>query len=218
METKYIYTLKCPKTNKVRYVGMTKQPKRREYQHGSLVYYRDKTTHVANWCKGLFEEDLKPLFEIIDEVSESNWIAAEKFYIDLYKNVFGCDLVNHTLGGDGVTGYIFTEADRKKISDGCKGMVRPKGKDHPLYGRKIPQEVIEKRKAAGIGSWNVGRILTEEHKQKVADGLARERVYASCLHCKKELQAAKIPQHLGWAEKRGEDISPCYASQISVII
>ena len=96
----YIYILKCPLTQEVRYVGKTNNPKERYYNH--LNKAKDINTHKRNWINKLRESNLKPVFEIIDTVSRDDWHYWEKFYIAKYIRD-SCNLTNCTNGGDGLT-------------------------------------------------------------------------------------------------------------------
>ena len=100
MKETYIYILKDPRTNKVRYVGKANNPEYRFKNH--INKCRDKNTHKRNWINELRKEKLKPILEIIDKVSIEKRKEYEKFYIKKYLND-GCDLVNYTEGGDGCT-------------------------------------------------------------------------------------------------------------------
>lgn len=100
MGTTYIYVLRCPLSNKVRYVGKTNNPKERYKNHLNRLH--NKGTHKANWIVHLRNKGLRPIFEIIEEVDIKNWKSKEKYYISHYIDE-GCDLVNHTEGGDGLS-------------------------------------------------------------------------------------------------------------------
>lgn len=99
METTKIYTLSCPKSYDVRYVGKTNNPEQRLKAHNNKA--RDKNTHKRNWIIKLKNEGLKPIFTIIDEVPLDNWQYWEKFYISKFKQL-NCDLVNYSDGGEGL--------------------------------------------------------------------------------------------------------------------
>lgn len=94
----YIYTLSHPITNEVRYVGKTVNPKQRKHNHSNIA--RDKGTYKRNWINSLKIQNLKPNFEIIDEI-DSDWKFWEKYWISQFK-VWGFSLCNYTLGGDGL--------------------------------------------------------------------------------------------------------------------
>lgn len=95
----YIYTLSHPVTGEVRYIGKTVNPKQRKHNHSNVA--RDKGTHKRNWINSLKVQGLKPVFEIIDEVPKSSWKFWERWWINQFK-VWGFNLCNHTLGGDGL--------------------------------------------------------------------------------------------------------------------
>lgn len=96
----YIYTLTCPTTNKIRYVGKTINPKRRLQSH--LWNNPKNKTYVYKWIQKLKKSGLKPNMNIIDEVKD-NWKEREIYWIDFYKNQ-GCKLCNITSGGEGSYG------------------------------------------------------------------------------------------------------------------
>lgn len=97
MET-YIYTLKDPISNLIRYVGKSNNPKERLKNHVNLCK-RDQT-HKRNWIIKLKKQGLKPILEIIDKVPIDSWQFWEKYWISQMKS-WGFDLVNYTNGGDG---------------------------------------------------------------------------------------------------------------------
>ena len=99
MNTK-IYTLSCPINGDVRYIGKTNNPEQRLKNH--LNKARDYNTHKRNWINKLRNQGFKPIFTIIDEVPIDNWQYWEKFYILKFKQL-GCDLVNWSDGGEGLS-------------------------------------------------------------------------------------------------------------------
>lgn len=99
-ETTFIYALKDPRTDEIRYIGKANNPDERYHNH--LVQCRDKNTHKRNWINKLKEEGLKPILEVLEEVPINQWKDCEKRYIKKYIDE-GCDLMNYTEGGDGCT-------------------------------------------------------------------------------------------------------------------
>jgi len=81
-----IYFLKCPITNNVVYVGMTKDVIKRYMQHT-----RRKTNNKIkdNWNKELKLKGLKPLLEII-ETGLTKYDAEDReiYYISKFENLF----------------------------------------------------------------------------------------------------------------------------------
>lgn len=94
-----IYALIDPRDNQIKYIGKTNNLERRIKEHFS---YR-KNTLCSNWIQSLKNVNMKPIFQIIDEVE--NWQFWEQHYISLY---WGFDLKNHTKGGEGASFNIFS--------------------------------------------------------------------------------------------------------------
>lgn len=100
MNIVFIYTLSHPITKEVRYVGKTRNPKERYKNH--LNKDHNKRSHKTNWIESLKAQKLKPVFEIIDEVPENEWKFWEQWWIQQMV-IWGFNLTNHTIGGDGLT-------------------------------------------------------------------------------------------------------------------
>lgn len=102
----YIYVLKCPISNQVRYVGKCRNLKARMRQHmyeaNHERYYR---SHRSCWIRSLLKKGLLPILEVdVALASMSGWKTAEQERIAYYRGL-GCDLTNATNGGDG-GGYV----------------------------------------------------------------------------------------------------------------
>lgn len=100
MSTVFIYALTDPVTNIPRYIGKTGNPEERYKNHVNVA--RDLPTHKRNWINKLKRQNLKPVMEILDEVSTDEWVFWEQYWISQFK-VWGFNIVNHTEGGDGLT-------------------------------------------------------------------------------------------------------------------
>lgn len=98
--TTYIYILKCPKTNEIKYVGKSNNPTARYRNH--LREECSASIHKINWVKKLAKENLIPILEIIEEVQISEWKEKERFYIDKFLKE-GNKLTNICSGGEGLT-------------------------------------------------------------------------------------------------------------------
>jgi hypothetical protein len=95
---KYIYTLSCPKTGDVRYVGATQlDPRRRLNVH---IYDAKKKNECAcqNWINSLLVDGLSPKMDVIEVTNASNWAEREIFWIAYYKEIGG-NLTNYVEGG-----------------------------------------------------------------------------------------------------------------------
>lgn len=88
--TTFIYALVDPRTREIRYIGKSNDPKTR-WQHHVWDSKREKC-HRSHWIRSLLSQELEPILEIIDEVLDSEWQAAECAYVAFYRDELGCDL------------------------------------------------------------------------------------------------------------------------------
>lgn len=106
-------------------------------------------------------------------LTEEDSFNLERERIAFWRDIV--DLANITDGGTGVSGYVFTEADREKIRQNTPVK---RGKDHPMFGRKRP-DVVERNKAQkglknpnrarkGEDNPNFGKPRAEETKRKIS--------------------------------------------------
>lgn len=126
MRTVFIYTLNDPTTKKIRYVGKTKNPRKRLASH--IEDLKRTRSHRANWMRSLLNQGISPEMEIVDEVLEVEWPMWEAAYIQFFLEQ-GCELVNATFGGEGGNGanggwnkgIKFSKATCLKMSIAKKG-------------------------------------------------------------------------------------------------
>lgn len=141
-----IYKLLCPITKEIRYVGKTiKSLEKRLEDH---LYARNKS-HKTSWIKSVIVQGHLPIIELIEECEDSIWQEREMYWIDYYKSI-GCNLCNHTKGGEGQLGVKFSQETKYKMSISHKG---------------IPKTEDQKRK---LSISHIGKKLTEEHKLKMS--------------------------------------------------
>lgn len=118
-----IYTLAHPITLEVRYVGKTSTSLNLRY-NTHVDKSKHKRTHKDCWIQSLLAKGLKPVLEILEECDEDNWIEREVYWISQMKT-WGFNLVNHTEGGEGHSGYKkgpMSEEQKRKISESKKGI------------------------------------------------------------------------------------------------
>jgi hypothetical protein len=141
----YIYTLKDPITNEIRYIGKANDPNKRILDHIKECKSSNKS-HKISWVKSLLEKNLKPIVEILDEVSSEEWERCEQYWISQFKS-WGFNLTNISKGGydnsykrNDVTknkmrksklGTKLSKSQRDKISESIK----KKASENPLYNR-----------------------------------------------------------------------------------
>ena len=153
----FIYTLSDPKTGLVRYIGKTKYINKRLYQH--LRDCNKSNNHKNFWIRSLLNENLMPIFDLIDEVEENEWQYWESFWICQFKS-WGFKLTNSTDGGEGNNNQFFSKETRKKLSD------KFSGSGNPFFNKKHSEETKEKMKFKKTfqTNFNVDKLL--EHNKK----------------------------------------------------
>ena len=159
MKTTFIYVLRCPITNDIRYVGKANKPKDRYIKH--LDPKANEGSYKHNWVQSLLKQDLKPILEVIDEVPIEKWHSHEKAYIKKFLDE-GCKLVNCTDGGDGLT---FGNKTSFQKGQGAKPVValNKDGSFHKEFsssveainyiGKKIDSVLTKKTKTTGGLIW-----------------------------------------------------------------
>lgn len=102
-----IYVMKDPTSLEIRYVGKTTTTLiKRLGQHISDSY--KSKNHRAYWIQSILKENKIPCIEQIDECSWDESQSLETYYIAKYR-ADGYNLVNETVGGEGVLGRISSE-------------------------------------------------------------------------------------------------------------
>ena len=113
---------------------------------------------------------------IVEKIA--NWetheqaLEHEKFLIACFKGM-GMKLCNQTEGGDGVTGYVPTEEQRKKTSERMKNFVLSDEAKKKISLSKIGNKAklghknSDEHKAITASIWK-GKKLSEEHKKKLS--------------------------------------------------
>ena len=115
MQITYIYALKDPETKQIRYIGRSKNPKKRLYEHHQVRRIHTKSHH-NNWIWSLLERGLRAEMEILEECDETNWSERERYWISTLS-----DLTNTTAGGEGEFRRYkerqITEETKKKVAE-----------------------------------------------------------------------------------------------------
>ena len=200
MQTTFIYTLSCPTTNEIRYVGKSNDVKNRVKQHIYRVKKLNEYIHDKDiWINELTCKGLKPKIEILDEVLLSEWDYWERFWILIIMS-WGFNLTNIRKGGNGYgfhqketiekirksqsgknnamygkkskahTGRVLSEEHKKKLSESKKGV------KNAMYGKTHTEETKRKISEAKKGkpTWNKGVVYTDEQKEKITGNLTDE--------------------------------------------
>lgn len=154
----YVYAYFEPGHEKPFYIGKGKD--QRAYQHTCRCRITKLRTHFYNKLNNLLKKGVRPQIVLLQEnMSEVSAFELEKWLITFFKR--RCDggcLCNHTLGGDGGSGYKrqapvtpqererrrdaqlgkkFTESHRNNISKSHRGVKRS------LQSRQKQRETLE---------------------------------------------------------------------------
>ncbi len=143
--TGVIYCLKCPLTEKVRYIGQTIQDiNLRLKQH--LWYSSKCKNHLGYWLSSLTKN---PIIEVLEECFYEELNSKELYWIDYYKNnklvnsMVGCHISGHHIHSEESkrkigeatkrihTGMKRSEETKRKISEAAKKRIR-KRKPKPI--------------------------------------------------------------------------------------
>lgn len=90
-----IYALRDPNTMIVRYVGASKNPRKRFSAHVKDT----ANTHKVAWIRSLGND--KPKMIVLEKnLDDDDWCGRETFWIQYFRK-HGCDLTNATDGGEG---------------------------------------------------------------------------------------------------------------------
>lgn len=189
-----IYALSDPRTNAIRYVGVTFRARRRFNEHLSRAIRGGKTYRDC-WIRSLVDAGIRPVYQVIEQGQGDGWQDRERFWIAHYR--LECKLTNLTDGGDGTPGLSPSEKCRRAASLAHKGIPYPPDRKSAMLGKNHTPEAREKIRAAGTGrkhsdeakaklslakkgkkpaattiaasvAARTGKKLTEVHKQKIA--------------------------------------------------
>lgn len=187
-----IYGLADPLTLELRYVGQSLNHRRRFRRH--LRSSLNPKNHVHMWIAKLRCDGLEPMLVILaSHIPSSNLNAEEQFYVAYHRGQ-GCDLTNLTDGGGGVSGYMWTDAAKKRHSATMKGVW-----NDPEKSQKIEDA---QRKATSSPDWKLRNAAAQRLVQKKAQSdpeLNRRR----SLSISRAILARKIELHR-WQDDGGQ--------------
>ena len=90
-------------------------------------------------------------------------------------------LLNKTDGGEGVNGYIFSEENKRKLSEALKGKTRSEETKIKISeahkGKSLSEEHRRKLSEA-----HKGKIFSEETRRKMSE-ISKNRPLVTCIHC-----------------------------------
>lgn len=79
----YIYLLRCPITNEVKYIGRTKHELKSRLQRHISTNYKSNAMK-AYWIMKLKEKNLIPIIELVEVINNEDANLKEKYWINYY--------------------------------------------------------------------------------------------------------------------------------------
>lgn len=195
MRTK-IYSLVDPRTNRVRYIGKTKNSLEwRLRRHINDANKEQPTNHRLRWLRLLLRSNLLPVIVLIEEC-DGDGVPEERYHIHLAR-VDGLNLINSTDGGEGPT--EITEELRQKLSRAAKGRKwTPEMREKlvPLIAERSrrPEHIAFVRQ---LGHANRGKARTKEQRERIS---AVQRGRKATAQTRAKLSAARRGKP--WSEHR----------------
>lgn len=184
MNTIFIYFLAESDTGEVRYVGKTINPPKRLQSHCND---RSKC-HRANWIQALKDRGARPEMVIVEEIhGDWPWQESERYWIAFAK-ACGCQLVNGTDGGDGVSNLSGESRERMlRTWLGRKHSERTKLKISESWKHRVVSDETKAKMSAS----QRGRLITwgdsiSESLRKITASQQEEikaRIKSGCKVC-----------------------------------
>ena len=208
MLTVYIYCLIDPRTDEVRYVGLTRFLWKRFRNH----IHKGPTKHFCNWISSLKRDSQVPSLRVLEIVPEERCGEAERSWIAHYRSA-GSSLLNYTDGGE--SQFRVSAETREKNSARQRGVKRG---PLPLEVRKKLSlshkgRLFNPNAAKIISELNVSRTgvpLTQEHKKKVSESVKRSmtpevraKMSASHKGCPPHLLTERARKNFGLSRRLG---------------
>ena len=185
MKETYIYTLKDPTTNEIRYVGKTIQKlKSRLNAHIQDSIKSDSNCHKINWINKIVKSGNKPIIEEVDRVS-TDWQFWEKYWISQFKS-WGFNLTNATEGGGSYIEFKHSVENRKKIRQSKLGSTL--SHSHKKEISESIKKISKERPNYNRSGNNVKNIIDKDLLYK--------------LYINENLSIPKISKKIGFSEKK----------------
>lgn len=147
--TTFIYARLEPDTDEIRYIGKANDPEKRLLCH--ISESKRFHTYCSNWINSIVARGLAPRTEIIAEVPLDEWPFWEQHFIKYFRDA-GFDLVNATVGGEGVVSTAAIRAKQSAAMTGGHHTAETRGRMRSAaIGRKHSVETRAKIQAAHLG-------------------------------------------------------------------
>jgi hypothetical protein len=147
----HIYTLSCPDTGAIRYVGKANDLQAR--LRGHLSCAGRERTRKARWIRSLVRQGKRPTIESIDLVPDREWQFWEQHWVQVIGGCWGFDLTNGDAGGLGM-GRCTPEM-AKKIAMKLSG-VPNLALSKPVFQYSASGEYLAEFKSVADGATSAG--------------------------------------------------------------
>ena len=169
MKTTFIYSLSDPDTFEIRYIGKANNLKYRLWAHLNEAKNDKKNLHKCNWINSLLIKGKKPIIEIVEEVSITDWQFYERYWI-LQFSAWGFNLINKTKGGEC---GIISENCRKALSlskkrGHVKGTFKHSEETKALIRAKRSLQVITEEQKIKVSQKMLGVKKSDSHKNNIS--------------------------------------------------
>lgn len=152
-----IYTLAAPGTGEVRYVGRSRDAKRRYYNHVDNARKKGRSDHRVCWIRSLIATGQLPVMVVVERCAADIWAERERYWIEHF-TLMGCRLTNSNNGGVGP--WDVSPETRLKLSAATARRNRARKGVPPT---EIQREVWRARQRR-----IVGRMSADERRQYAA--------------------------------------------------
>lgn len=174
-----IYSLSDPRTQVVRYVGITFRGELRRLTEHISRAVRGGCTHRDCWIRSLINEGLRPTLCLLQRGAGDGWQDAERAWIGSYPRA---TLTNHTDGGDGTPGLSPSPELRQKWSAMRRGVKYSPGRVSAMLGKTHSPAAVEKIRASSSGRRHTDDTrakLSAAHRGKVISEAQRAKLSAA---------------------------------------
>lgn len=146
----FIYGLIDPRTKLVRYVGQTSSGMRRPRHHRAPSQLRTKKTHRSTWIRSLLKLGLDYEVAVLEAFDGPGPLNDAECWWIAYGLALGWGLTNHTNGGGGTRGLVFSPVHRARLS-----------------AAHVGRTLTEQHRQA-ISKGNVGRVISAFVRERTA--------------------------------------------------
>lgn len=170
----YTYMLIRSDLNLPFYIGKGCKNRIEAHERNARNHQEDCNHRVCNTIRKLWREGYEVIRErVADNISEESAFELEKFFVSMGL-IYNWPLTNHTDGGEGVSGYRWTDEQRKMRQEVARREMELHPDRHTRFaysntGRVIPPDELAKRTKGISKAWSDPNL--REEKSKVSKAL-----------------------------------------------